>query len=214
MPDLDFDFYAGGIEDAIIAILSQAMKAAPLNVRELTTYSGELDPDNLKKAIASRATMFPLVMISYADGEDTRLPATSSVLGKPLHYRHDCSYAVICADNNPMGERTRRRSKVYGMIAKVRKELTGRRLTTVVGEGEDAETIQLTHEVLEPVANEYIMRLPDITAYAVIFKTFFNWSSPDRTQAGTPVSELVLGVGSNNSLGQPGSNLPGTTFES
>lgn len=212
-PNLDFEFYAGGIEDAIIALLA-GMRTAPLGVKELTTYSGELDPENLKKAIASRGGQFPLVMVSYADGEDKRLPATSAVLGAPLEYRHDCTFAVICADNNPLGENKRRRSKVYPMIAKVREELTGRRLTKTVGEGEEAETFLLTHDVLEPIANEYIMRLPDITAYAVIFRTYFRWSSPDRSTAGRAVESIAVGVDSTNSqVANPG-GTPGVTFGS
>ena len=45
-----------------------------------------------------------------------------------------------------------------------------------------------------PTANEFIARLPNITAYAVPFDTYFKWSSKDRSGDGTAVTQLVLGV--------------------
>jgi len=211
MPDLDFEFYAGGIEDGIIEILTATMKPDPLKVREVTTYSGELDdPEMVEEAIAAEMRQFPLVMVGYGSGEDVRSPVTAPVLGRSLHYRHECTYIVVCADDNPRGERARRRSKVYAMLAKVREELTGRRLKTVI---EDEEYL-LTCDVFEPMSNEFIVRLPNITAYAVIFKTAFKWSSPDRTLPGTAVDELVLGVESNNSgVVQNPHNVPGVSYE-
>lgn len=211
-PVLDFEFYAGGIEDGIIEILTAAMKAAPLSVREVTTYSGELDdPETVEHAIAAEARHFPLVMVGYGRGKDIRQAATSAVLGRPLHYRHECTFIVVCADDNPLGERARRRSQVYAMIAKVRDELTGRRLKTVV---EDEEYL-LTTDVIEPESNEFIVRLPNITAYAVVLKTAFAWSSPDRTSAGTDVDAIIVGVDSINSgVVQNPHNLPGVTVGS
>jgi phage gp37-like protein len=205
----DFDFYAGGIEDGIIEILRPAMTPQPLGVRNLTTYSGELDPDNLKKAIASMPSVFPMVMVSYADGEDSLFAKSSPVLGRPRVYRHECTFVVICADNNPQGERNRRRSKVYSMIAAVRRELTDRRLKKLVGEDVETEEVLLTTEPFEPIANDYIMRMPDITAYAVVFKTAFNWESEDRTGDGIPVTDILVGAESLNEETENAGNLPG-----
>lgn len=209
MAERDFDFYVGGIEDGILEVL-QPMKQAPLKVRELTTYSGELeDGKALQAAIASEARIFPLVMVSYGGGQDTRSPATSAVLGKPLNYRHDCFFAVVCADNNPLGEKTRRRSKAYQMLAAVRKELTGRRLVTIDG----AEKVTLTHGVLEPDGTEYVLKLANMTAYVAIFRTWFNWSSPDRTTPGSDVAEIIVGVDSQNTSEANPGNTPGVNFE-
>src|SRR5436190_19457633 len=103
-PNLDFNFYAGGIEDGIIEILTEPMKA--VGGKGFETYSGQLDDEKvLKEAIASLAPKFPLTMVSYAGGESKRDPATSAVFNRPLYYRHDCSFTVIVADANPQGER-------------------------------------------------------------------------------------------------------------
>lgn len=201
----DFEFYAGGVEDGIIEILEPVMKSPPLSVRRLTTYSGELDTANLQKALASGPSTWPAVLVSYADGEDSLFARTSPVLGRPRVYRHECSFVVICADNNPLGERARRRSKVYSMIAAVRRELTDRRLKTIV----DDDEVLLTTEPLTPVANEYVMRMPNITAYAVVFQTAFNWESEDRIEEGIPVTDVLVGTESLNEETETTGNLPG-----
>ncbi|HQZ81606.1 MAG TPA: DUF1834 family protein [Pyrinomonadaceae bacterium] len=211
MAERDFDFYVGGIEDGIIAAL-QGMKQPPCGVRELTTYSGELDDAKaLQSAIASEARVFPLVMVSYGGGHDTRSPATPSVLGKPLSYRHDCFFAVICADNDPRGERSRRRSSVYGMLSAVRRELTGRRLVTI--DEDTDERVVLTHGVFEPDGTEYVLKLANMTAYVAVFRTWFNWSSPDRTVLGSDVAEIIVGVGDQSASPSNPGNVPGVNFE-
>lgn len=194
---MDFDFYAGGIEDAII----EALKSGMTGVKMIETYSGQLDdPESLKAAIASKARSYPLVMVSYGDGVDVRDPATSAVLGRSLIFRHDCSFAVICVSTDARGETERRRGGggTYAMIGQVRRLLTGLRFSKMVTETVDDEEVEvkylLTTEVLVPVANEYIAKLPNMTAYAVIFATAFKWKSPDRTEAGIDVTELIVGV--------------------
>jgi len=117
MPDpvLDFNFYAGGIEDGILEVLKAPMEA--IGVKSFATYSGQLDStDDLKAAIASQVLQYPFVMVSYAGGESVRSPATSPVLGRPLIYQHHCSFGVSIADSNPQHEKTRRRRKFYQMI--------------------------------------------------------------------------------------------------
>jgi hypothetical protein len=201
-PNLDFDFYAGGIEDGILEVLTTAMRQ-PLGVRSFGTYSGQLDsPQDLKRAVSSQSLQYPFVMASYAGGENKPMPGTSPVMGRPLHYRHSCSYAVILADNNPQGEKQRRRSKVYPMIAAVWRELTGLRLKKVV-EGVE-EPILLNTLILEPVENIQIM-MPDITAYGVVIETAFDWISPDRSNAGTPVTEIIVGMDASSGVNFGGS---------
>lgn len=213
-PTLDFEFYAGGIEDGIIDVLTPIMQAAPLSVRELTTYSGELDREALQEAIASQARMFPMVMVSYAGGESFPYPATPAVKGRKLRFRHDCHFLVIVADDNPFSEKARRRSKVYGMISAVWTTLTGIRLKKTVNVPPNTDYL-LTIDPLIPVANDYIERLPNITAYAVSIKTAFKWVSPDRQLPGTPVSQLIVGVDNskNSAVVQQPDNMPGVTFE-
>lgn len=207
----DFDFYAGGIEDAMLVLLEQELR--PLGVKTFATYSGELDSDNLKKAIGDLSPQFPLVMVSYTDGKDIQLPRQSAVLGKPRQFQHECSFAVICASNDSRGDKSRRRGAlvgskktgVYQMLSTVRSILTDLRLKINI---EGAEHL-LTYDPLMPSGTEFIARIPQVTAYAQIFDTFFKYQSLDRSVAGIPVSEFVLDVESLNDLILPEVNLPG-----
>lgn len=223
----DFEFYAGGIEDAILDALTVGMEST--GVKTFQTYSGELDSESLKRALGEIAPKFPLVMVSYTDGTDTRMPSTAPVLGRSLHFRHDCTFAVICATNDARGENARRRGKLVGtrqtgaytMISKVRELLSGLQIRKIIDEtdiemyGESlylGEEVLLTNQPLIPVANEFIARLPNITAYAVIFETYFQWSSPDRSKPGIPVTEISVGLDSLNDAAKPKEILPGVNF--
>lgn len=214
MSDRDFEFYVGNIEDAILTALEAELK--PLGVKTFAAYSGELDSENLKKAIATLIPKFPLVLVSYTDGEDKQDAKTAPVLGRPLHFRHECSFAVICASNDARGETARRRGKltltkkigVYTMLSKVRKVLGGMRFSIM----DDDEKVTLTESPLMPNGIEYIARVPQITAYATVFETYFRYSTVDRQSAGTDVSELVLGVESRNAPSDTKPNVPGVIF--
>jgi phage gp37-like protein len=211
---MDFEFYAGGIEDAILTVLQTEMK--PLGVREFAAYSGELDSEQLKKAIGTLTPRFPLIMVAYSRGEDTRMPVTSPVLGSPIPFRHDCEFLVVCASADARGDEAQRRGKLVGnkklgcyqMISKVREILTGLQFSTVV----ENEPVLLTHQPLMPLSNEFIARLPNITAYAVPFETYFNWSSKDRSRTGTQVTQVIPGVDSLNAPSGQNNNLPGVEF--
>jgi phage gp37-like protein len=222
-----FEFYAGGIEDAILGALEAVLR--PQGVRTFDTYSGELDSENLKQAIGVLSPTFPLILVNYTDGVDKRDPATAPVFGRSLHFRHDCTFAVICVTNDARGENARRRGRsvqsrtigAYTMIDKAREILSGLRLKKVVDTSDLevfgdtlflGEEVLLTADPLTPVANEFIARIPNLTAYAVIFETCFKWSSPDRSSAGTNVSEFVLDVDSLNDPAEPSDNLPGVNF--
>lgn len=200
----DFDFHVGGIEDRIIEILQAGMPG----VKNFFSYSGELDSENLKKAISSLIAKFPLVLVSYTDGEDKRL-ATPRVKNAPFHLRHDCSFAVMCATNDARGEKARRRGLptgaqpqlgCYQMLSKVRTLLSG---VWLDGTDENNEIVPLIHEPLLPVANEFLARMKNLTAYAVIFQTSFNYETLDRRAAGTAVSNLDISVGKQNSIVLP-----------
>jgi hypothetical protein len=216
MEQPDFDFFLGGIEDAILQKLEAAMKDA-LGVKKFALYSGELsDPTQLKAAIAALTPQFPLVMVSYADGEDTDLLKTPSVKGEPNVYRHDCTFVVICASNDARGIEAQRRGKagVYKMLAAVRKHLSGLiiKANYQADENSPSVPVQLTLTPLKPLANEFIARLPNMTAYAVPFETYFKWSTVDRTEAGIAVSEIILNVESLNTSSGQSEHTPGVTF--
>ncbi len=214
----DFEFYVGGIEDAILQLLKNEMRGD--GVKTFATYSGELsEPDQLKKALGELIITFPLVMVSYADGEDKQNPVTSPVGGEPIHFKHNCTFVVICASSDARGELAQRRGKLsgtkkigcYKMLSKVRDILSGLQIETIAenADGEDEEVL-LTYAPLVPEGNEFIARLPNITAYAVPFNTYFKWSSKDRSaNDGSAVEQVVLDVTSLNTSGLRDENKPG-----
>lgn len=214
MSNKDFEFYVGNIEDGILAALEAQLR--PIGVKTFITYSGELDTETLKKAISSLTPKFPLVMVSYTDGDDVQDPKTAPILNKPMHFRHDCSFAVICASADARGENARRRGKetlgrkigVYTMLSKVREVLSGLRLSLI----DDDEKVTLTHSPFKPSGVQYIARIPSITAYASVFDTNFRYSTIDRQEAGINVSELVLGVESRNAPNNTTPTNPGVIF--
>lgn len=211
MPVLDFEFYAGAIEDAIVGQLTTGMPGVPVD-----TYSGQLDDaKEVERAVSSKGRKFPLVMVSYADGEDTRTPGYSPVAGRPLVYRHDCFFAVICLSDDKRGEKVRRRGigeqrGIYGMLGQADRILTGVRFEKTVG----SEKFLLNVDPIEPVSIEYIP-LPNLTGYARIYATAFKWSSPDRTPEPIDVTALELDVSSLNQAGtrRTPPELPGVTAE-
>lgn len=193
----DFDFYVGGIEDAILAVLKSHLSA--LGIKTFETYSGDLDSEQLKKGISALTPKFPAIFVTYMDGKDVEDAKSHKVKGKAIHYRHDCSFMVVCVSNDARGNKAQRRGAVIGtkpkcgtyqMMSAVRSELGGLWLSVNIGN----EIIPLTHSPLEIVGNEFIAKLPDITAYAVIFDTSFRFSTADRTVSGREVSEFVLEV--------------------
>lgn len=213
----DFDFYVGGIEDAMLQSLEAEMRE--LGVKTFATYSGELsDPDNLKKALSALVPKFPLVMVAYTDGKDVQLPATFSAFGAAQIYQHECSFAVICASNDSRGEKARRRGVgarkigTYQMLAKVREILSNLQIyANLQIENQPDESVLLTLKPLTPSATEFIARIPEVTAYAEIFDTYFKWETRDRREAGTAVSQVIIQVERTNTPTElPTDTLPGT----
>jgi|CXWL01.1.fsa_nt_gi phage gp37-like protein len=224
-PTLDFEFYAGGIEDGILEVLKEPMKA--IGVKSLGTYSGELDDAAaIEDAISQQTFQLPGVLVTYAGGENANNPKTSPVLGRPRSFRHECSFGVIVLDDNPQGERARRRGKIFKMQSVVWRELTDRRLKKVAeGEGYviiaspfesvgDGEYL-LTVDPFEPVETIVIPKLPNITAICQIFDTAFKWMSEDRTAAGTTAEEIEVEVENswNRIPGREPAGPPGVSAE-
>lgn len=212
MATLDFEFYAGAIEDAIV----QQLTSKVTGVNAVDTYSGQLDdPKEVERALSSKGRKFPMMLVSYADGEDSRAPGYSPVAGRPLVFRHDCFFAVICLSNDSRGEQARRRGMepskgIYSLIGQADMALTGMRFSTTV----DGESKLLTIDPIEPVSVEYVP-LPNLTAYARIYATAFKWQSPDRTPEPVNVTDFDVEVNSLNRSGpeRRAPELPGVTAE-
>ena len=213
MSEHGFDYIVGGIEDGIIAALSAALGVEADNgyVKTVASYGGELDSQKLREALNALTPRLPLMLVSYADGEDIEDPKTVPFAGAPRFYRHDCTFTVICCSADARSDKARRRGSgssvgVYKMIADVRALLGGVRFTAIDG----PETVRLNQEPFRYAGIEYLARLQELTAYAVHFDTYFRFSEPDRSQPGPLVEELVFTV--ENTFEKGDSNLPGVVL--
>lgn len=215
MPVREFDFFVGGIEDGIIQVLSDAyLLNAQTNptgyLKSIGSYGGELDEEALRKYVQQLAPNFPLMLVCYADGGDKNDPPTP-IDGEPRIFRHDCSFSVICCSSDARSEQVRRRGAagpgagVYKMIANARTTLAGLRLS------KDGELLTLDPLTVSGV--EFLARLPEMTAYAAHFDTYFKWTEPDRRADPVDVTDLIFDVESlQQDPNEPG-KLPGVTIE-
>ena len=155
----------------------------------------------------------PLMLLYYGEGKDTLFPATSPALGQPRSFRHDCTFGVICCDDNARSETERRRGDeaasgkrpgVITMVSDVRDDLGGLQLRK--------EGVLLTLEPLKVAGVSYLARLPGLTAYVQDLETYFVWSEPDRRGETTAVSDLIFDVGPTSRTREPG-HLPGVIVE-
>lgn len=208
-----FDFFVGGLEDGIAA----ALNAAITYPKQVAVYGGELDSENLRVALGDLIASFPLFLVSYGEGKDVESPPTPPVPPTlPRFFKHECSFAVYCVSDDARSEQDRRRSNdavgigVYKMIADAREALSGLQVKAASAEGEGAP-ILLNPEPLKPAGVEYIARMPGLTAYMVLFTTYFRYQTPDRSATGPLVRELVFEV-KNTEKGE--ANLPGVVVRS
>lgn len=196
----DFDLHVGGIEDGMLLVLQNTLPY----VKELAHYGGE----QILKAIDELTPRMPLVLVSYGDGEDIESPPTAPLPGEPRVFKHICTFTVICCSGDPRGDSAQRRGKTgsigaYRMITDVKDALDCKQFTATIG----GRTFPLNIEPLKPAGIEYITRLPQLTAYAVHFDTYFKYRTPDRTQPGELVQELIFEV--TNDYEKVGHNRPG-----
>jgi hypothetical protein len=223
-----FEFYVGGIEDGCIEVLQAAVGGADGYLNEIGTYSGELDEKTLKAFIDELAPRFPLMLVAYGEGADVLMPAISSAFGQPRIFRHDCTFGVVCCDNDARGETERRRGVegaagspgVIKMLSDARDALGGLQLWKAgddfeygIAEYGSAEPGApgkelLTFDPLTIAGVRYLARLPGMTAYIQDFETYFKWEEPDRRGKGTKVTNLDFEAQTTNQPGKPGA-LPG-----
>lgn len=220
-----------GTEDGIVALLKLRYLRRDDNpdgyLKEIATYGGEMpDEKTLKSFIDELAPRFPLMLVTYGDGVDKEMPATSPALGEPRIWRHECSFAVICCDDDARGEDERRRGSVggpglYQMIDDVRETLAGvsfakrgEQIVVRVPNRKPADgDVLLNLEPLKISGVEYLARLPGLTAYAQHFDTYFKWVEPDRRVADAQVEELIFDVTPEGDGSDKPGALPGVVFE-
>ncbi|HEX8564135.1 MAG TPA: phage protein Gp37 [Pyrinomonadaceae bacterium] len=221
-----FELHINSIEDAILATLAAQIPS----VKQIELYTGELDAapeDDIKRVLQQLKTKFPLILAGYTDGKDTEDPASGRSFGDPLVFRHNCSFIVFCCAGNVRGASAQKRGRVASvgvrpeigvveMISQVREALSGLQFLKTITTSAEGVTPAVTEELalcspLIPVGVEYVAKMPNITVYAVIFDTYFRWSSKDRTAQGINVDEIILQVDVTTKPSQSQNGKPGVT---
>jgi hypothetical protein len=200
------DFYITAIEDVAV----KALEAIAPDTSDIAPYGGELDAGKVGQIIEKIAPRFPLYLVSYAGGHDTRETRVSPEPGAPWVVRHDFDFVVVVADADARGEDVQRVG-AYSMIGIVHQALSDRQFVAVLNEGEEnEERVLLNPGELIPTDVEHVMHLPDATVYAVPFTGYFKYLSPDRRDAGQPINTLVFEIGLLRPA-RPGFGAPGVT---
>lgn len=210
MIERDIDFFISGIEDGMVAALDAV---AGEYAGDIAPYGGEFEnPKELQDALAALSPRFPLFLVGYGVGDDFEETATSPEPGSPVWVRHECNFVVMAASDDARGEHEQRQG-VYKMLADARKALSHRQIAKVIeGETEEeTETIILNPGEFIPQRNEFIAHFENVTAYAVPFKTYFRYLTPDRRALATEINQIVFTIDPlNNPRGKGG--LPGVTM--
>jgi len=190
-PALDFNFYVSGIEKAVVAKLKADCEYA----REIRTYSGDLDAEDVRDALEQLSPQFPLFLVSYTDGKNIDRGGIAPGIAAPRELQHNCTFAVLACDNNSRGEEERRHGVageigVYRMVSDAVTSLSRMQFSMSV----EGESYLLNPEPFNPSDVTRVAQLPEHTAYAVYFDTHFIYRTPDRRSPGQQVSEIVIDI--------------------
>jgi len=209
-----FDFFLGGIEDGIIGALTQATAVAHGGyAKTIAPYSGQMDSEMLRKALSDLLPSMPMFLIAYADGKDVESPALARLPNSLRVFKHECTFTVIAVSDDARGETQRRRGTtnaaqpgVYKMVADVHATLD-----CIQFKKTDPATslpVLLTLDPLQPAGLEYLARLPDLTAYAVHYDTYFKYVV-EPPAPGPLVQELIFEVDGQEQFGTTVPGEPG-----
>lgn len=208
----DIHFFVTGIQDGLKAVIKGALSY----LKAIEVYGGPRDDSAIHEFIAQMTPDFPAALVVFGDTAKKLAPATSPALGAPRTFRVDCVFTVIWCDDNMRGEVERQRGDanspgVIKMFSDGNELLSGRQLARrddavvvlAAGKKMTAGDVLLTYGPLTPTDDRYL-ELPGLTVYASDFETYFNWTEPDRRTAGTPVDDLIFGVGATSAPKEPG----------
>jgi hypothetical protein len=220
----DLAFYIRGIEAGMIAALKSAVGLGDPDqgfaengyVKMIKGYDGEMNAGALRAAISKIATSFPLMFVSYVNGKDDRAAWDSGLPNEPVTMGRDCRFAVVVATNDARGTEARRAGAagnpgVYQMEADAVTALGGKLIAVQVPAEEEAEvieTVYLTLRPLLPAGDSPIMQLPNVTAFAQYFDTYFEYELPDRRGEPITIDQINFGI-SPLDRSQAGDGAPG-----
>ncbi|HEX8747393.1 MAG TPA: hypothetical protein VF717_09340 [Pyrinomonadaceae bacterium] len=214
-----FDYHVRGIEDGIITAIKAQSGVASEAVRP---YKGELDQEELKKesksALKSLISRLPFYLIAYAAGYDTSDGSGPIFPGDEIVRVHRCTFTVLCCGSDWRGEAAEKIG-VAKMIATAQAAVVGRQFVkTEEIEGGGVEEVILNLDVMtvseDPPNPEYVVRLPELTAYAVHFDTMFKYLAADVVpDVPIEIEQINFSLGVRNAP-HPETDAPGVHAES
>jgi hypothetical protein len=215
----DLAYYIRNIEAGMIAALSKALLKVPLDedgnppegfsadgyVKMIKPYQGELNASSLRQAISGSVKNFPLIFITYVNGQDEEVVTGSVIPGEAITMKRDCRFAVVCCSNDARGTEERQ-SSTYQMMADTVTTLGNR----VIEKQEGSEKVMLTLQPLMPAGDSAITQIPGIWAIAQYFDTYFKYDLKDHRELGPIViNEIIFGITPLNAISGPATGEPG-----
>jgi hypothetical protein len=217
----DFTFHVRGIEDAIIAALQERVGGPTGYAKTIVPYAGELDAEELRKesrgALSKLVSRVPLFLVAYMDGRDEDMAGDPWMSDEPREVMHRCTFVVICCAPDARGARPGQTASAagvgaYRMVADAQTALYGRQFVQKV----DDEDVVLNSDRLIPARQPQnvvpLMRMNEVTAFAVYFDTSFVYTTLNRQPEATAIEEVVFSIDPLNPESGPG-GLPGVHFE-
>ncbi len=185
----DFNFFVTGIEDGMMAVLNAASPDTP----SATPYRGELDVEELgresKAALRELVSRLPLYLVSYVDGYNRSDVDDLWQPGEARTFEHNCTFAVVCCASDWRG--SEQAEGVSRMISVALTSLSGRMFKQEVARDGETEIVDLNLTPLAPSPENpnpaFIVRLDELTVYAVYFDTFFKY-----TVTPPPLDETII----------------------
>lgn len=202
-----FDFYVTGIEEGMTAVLATAFAGELGYASAVRPYRGELDLEELgresKAALSDLVSHLPLYLVSYVDGASR--PDTDDLLlpGEAVTFEHDATFTVVCCaggwrgDDGAVGV-----SKMVGDALSV---LSGRMFTATVEGEEGEEVVSLNLTPLKPSPESpnpaFIVRLHELTVYAVYFDAMFKFTVTPAADAPVVIDTINFNIDLRNRRG-------------
>jgi len=213
---MNFEFHVRGLEDAIVETLSTS---GNFGRSEIDLYQGELSSaEDVRKALGNQARRFPLILVAYGStGKPELSPATGTAYGSPRTYSMPCSITILALDRVTRGTEERSTRGVYALLSDAMEAITDRHFYATRGgvpvlnetsiESQLDELVLLNKQPMVIEGIDYLARIPNAVAYALIFSTAFDFTSTDRRRTRT-ISAINFGIDTKR-VGQLSDTAPG-----
>lgn len=205
MANDSFDFYVGGIEHGILAVLKDVMRGygvvdTALLAKKVKFYEGELDDTEFardersgaRQATAHITPLLPAFLVGYGESTgDKKFPAEATLRGESVPLRFDCSFGVVACALDWDGRRGNMGARK--MLSDSLDALAGMYFEVAVENEDDPVVLNVSPLLPSADSPRFIARLPELTAYAWSFETSILYDTPNRSTK-RPISEIDLTI--------------------